>query len=419
MSEKGNKKKKKNANKQENINEQLKSSNPGLYLDFKINFNDFDLFDFSNVKNTNTPDITNGSNIFYCKDKKNKIFTEYKQCDIKDEIIFRARKSKKNYYELIYPIVKMSFSDCNEIEKLNKRMWYVFKSQNPENKYENKNEDYYLSENDIIKFGTVKYEIIKMHKSSSSEKVENNIEKDLKFGSIFEKFYPEFNNENETCNICDQDNSSEDNPKVKLCKCHIYMHYECLKNTLKKKIKEYEKVTKYTCEEFYCKECKSPYPLKFYIKFDDNSDKENEKLLIDLKIPEKCDYIILENLNEKKKSIKNVFVVKLEGGEITIGKNNNNNIIIDDKNNQSGVSKEHCFLKYDKDKGLLTIIDKSTYGTSVLIKSNAKIENNKELYFQNGKFFIKAKYIEGEVKKEKSISKVDSDEKNTIFEINI
>ena len=145
----------------------------------------------------------------------------------------------------------MSFSDCNEIEKLNKRMWYVFKSQNPENKYENKNEDYYLSENDIIKFGTVKYEIIKMHKSSSSEKVENNIEKDLKFGSIFEKFYPEFNNENETCNICDQDNSSEDNPKVKLCKCHIYMHYECLKNTLKKKIKEYEKVTQYTCEEFY------------------------------------------------------------------------------------------------------------------------------------------------------------------------
>ena len=74
-------------------------------------------------------------------------------------------------------------------------MWYVFKSEknNGKNKYENKNEDYYLSENDIIKFGLIKYEITKIHKSSSSEKVNNNQIKEAKLGSIFEKVYPQYN----------------------------------------------------------------------------------------------------------------------------------------------------------------------------------------------------------------------------------
>ena len=87
-----------------------------------------------------------------------------------------------------------------------------------------------------------------------------------------------------------------------------------------------------------------------------------------MKIPEQNDYIILESLNqiiEGNKNIKNIFVCQLTDEEITIGRNTYNDIIIDDDEN---ISKNHCILKYDKENDRLTIIDKSTYGTSVLIK---------------------------------------------------
>ena len=62
----------------------------------------------------------------------------------------------------------MNFRDYKEIEKLDNRLWYVFKTQNQDDKYENKNEEYNLLKNDIIKFGSAKYEIIEKHISSSS-----------------------------------------------------------------------------------------------------------------------------------------------------------------------------------------------------------------------------------------------------------
>ena len=159
-----------------------------------------------------------------------------------------------------------------------------------------------------------------------------------KFGSIFK--YE--NKEKNICEICNDTNSNEENPKVKLCKCENYIHYKCLKKSLKQNIKKEEKenenknVTFYKCEKFYCEICKSQYPYKFNIN---NKDYP----LIDLNIPEQNDYIILESLNqEDNKNIKKIFVVKLTDKDITIGRNTNNDIIIDEKSN---ISRNHCILK--------------------------------------------------------------------------
>ena len=316
------------------------------------------------------------------------------QSEIEDifEILFKARKSKKNYYELIYPIIKLNYKDKNEIEKLDKRIWYVFKRE--KQIIENKNEDYNLIKNDIIKFSTTKYEIIEKHISSSIPENKNQLnEINEKFGSVFDKFYPEYELDPKIiCSICKKGDSSKENPKVKLCQCENYIHYECLKNLLKQNIKENKNtnVTLYRHNEFKCKSCKSQYSYKFYINFEE----EKEYELINLEKPKENDYIILESLNsfEGGQQIKLIFVVKITNKEITIGRNKDNDISIIGPS----VSGYHCILKYNKENGYLTIIDKSTFGTSVLIKGNIKIELTKKLYFQSGNTYIKA-----ELKKEK------------------
>ena len=390
MKKKSNKRKNKNKKKKENKSQILepKENILGLHLDLIINNSIENLIEYNSDKVTNLKGFTEKS-IYCCKNKTNNgIYFRNNQMDIEEglKILFRARKSKNNYYELIYPLIKLAFRAHKEIEKLDNRMWYVLKSKIQNNIYINENEEYNLLENDIIKFGGTKYEIVEKHITSSFSEIKNRLnDVNHQFGSIFR--YE--NKKNEVCSICGDKNTIEGNPQVKLCKCDNYTHYECIKNILKQNaiIKENEKgnVITYKCEGFNCKTCKCQYPYKFCIN-------NEEYTLIDLKIPEKDDYIILESLNpiiEKKKNIKNIFVIKLTDKEITIGRNTTNDIIIDE---DSWISREHCILKYDKENGYLTIIDESSYGTSVLIKGNAKIELYKKLYFQIGNAFIKAEY---------------------------
>ena len=388
MKGKGSKQGKKNINKDEN---------PGLYLYASTNIYGKDDINI---------DFTDKKSIFYCKNK-NVILPIDNQTEINEqlEICFRARKSKNNYYELIYPIIKIPYSDYSEIEKLDNRLWYILKSADPKNNSENPNDDYNLLENDIIKFGKSKYEIIEKHISNSSTEQNNQINNiNRKFGLIFDEFIPEYSNENDTCFFCEDRKLSKEIPKVKLCKCDKYAHKECCKDEIKKRLKHIkpknnkkENVIRYIWKDFNCNECKTPIPSKFFFNFDEVKPKDS-------------DYIILESLNEKRKHINDIFVVKLEGEEIlTIGRNINNDIIIDD---DDSISREHCILNYNKSNGFLTIKDKSKFGTSVLIKGNAKIEKNKKLYFQNGNIYIKAEYYTGKIKTEEGKHKDDSKEIN-------
>ena len=355
----------------DNSNEKQGNSRVSLHLYFKVE------------ESFESHAITKEKNIFYCqsiKEKNQYIYGIQKQIDIGEQLrmLFRARKSKNNYYELIYPIVKMFYFNYDEIKKLDNRMWYVFKSKNLDNKYENENEEYNLLENDIIKLGKRKYEIIEKHISSSIPEIKNQLnEVNHQFGSIFYKFYPKYDkNQNNYCDICYKDISSEENPKVKICQCKSYIHYECLKNALDKNltINEKSNFILYRHKYFNCKKCKSPYPYKFYI---------NNKAysLIDLKIPENNDYIILESLNsleekgnDKKQNIKNILVINLSEKEISL---------------ENG-----AIVKYNKNNNYLTIVNKNNIPVPVLIKGNAKIELNKKIFFQNGNVYIKAEYKE-------------------------
>ena len=377
-----------------------------ISLSFFFKIIDYEDKSFDYKKEINLITRSTKKSIFCCQKKSNKdIIFRNNQIDIDQEYettLFRARKSKNNYFELIYPLIKMNFRDDKEIEKLDNRLWYMFGTQNQDKKYKG-NEEYNLLKNDIIKFGMAKYEIIEKNISSSSSisEIKSQLNKiNNKSGSIFK--YE--NNETNICEICNDTNSNEENPKVKLCKCENYIHYKCLKKSLKQKIKKEkkEKVISYKCEKFYCEICKSQYPYKFNIN---NKDYP----LIDLNIPEQNDYIILESLNqiiEGKKDIKKIFVVKLTDKEITIGKRDGNDIVIDEGQN---ISRNHCLLKYDKEKDLLTIIDNSKYGTSVLIKDNIKIELNKKLYFQTGNVYTKAECKEEEELKDRNNTTINMD----------
>ena len=379
-----------------------------ISLSFVFKRIDYEDKSFDYKKEINLITRSTKKSIFCCQKKSNKdIIFRNNQIDIDQEYettLFRARKSKNNYFELIYPLIKMNFRDDKEIEKLDNRLWYMFGTQNQDNKYK-ENEQYNLLKNDIIKFGYAKYEIVEKNISSSSSisEIKSQLNKiNNKSGSIFK--YE--NNETNICEICNDTNSTEENPKVKLCKCENYKHYKCLKNSLEikpeKKENENKNVTFYKCKKFNCKKCKSQYPYKFNIN---NKDYP----LIDLNIPEQNDYIILESLNqiiEGKKDIKKIFVVILTDKEITIGKSDDNDITIDEGQN---ISRNHCLLKYDKEKDLLTIIDNSKCGTSVLIKGNIKIELNKKLYFQTGNVYTKAECKEEEELKDGNNTTINMD----------
>ena len=380
-----------------NKKQEKENNNQGLHLDFIINNSFENMFKYK--KSQDSQDIitrlphffNNEKSIFYLKNLEyNKVVHCFDQIEIKDncETLFRARKSKNDYYELIYPIVKIFFSEYKDIKKLDKRMWYLLESDKKDFIYETNNEEYNLEQNDIIKFGQRKYEIIEKHINNQIKK-ENNLS-----DSIFYKYYPVYENNNNTkiiCSICNEGNSNEKNPKIKLCKCEKYTHYNCLKQKVKNigiKKNKNENVTSYICKKFECNECHSPYPYTFYIPFE--SGVENKYSLMDLEIPENDDYIILESLNtlekENKHNIKTIFVIKLSDNEIKIGNAYFNDIIDED----NSVSREHGILKYDKSNGVLKIINKGRFGTSVLIRNNFKLKMNKKLYLQIGNVYIKA-----------------------------
>jgi hypothetical protein len=171
------------------------------------------------------------------------------------------------------------------------------------------------------------------------------------------------------------------------------MHYSCLKNSLKIEESENDKknVISYECKNFNCETCNRPYSYKYEIK-DENGDKELISL-IDIKVPEEyINYIILESLTfiHHSENEKNIFVVKLNDEEITIGKDNKCDIVDLNKT----ISREQAILKFNKDNGNLNLINKGRYGTLVLIKNNVKLKVNEKIYIQMENTNIKAEVKE-------------------------
>ena len=105
---------------------------------------------------------TISKNLYFIRKKNNKIKTipQNSEFDDKDEILFHIRKSfKTQEFEIINPVRKLLKKNDYNVNGLNRRMWYVVKPKY--DNYENDNEDYDLNENDIIKLGRRKFEIVK------------------------------------------------------------------------------------------------------------------------------------------------------------------------------------------------------------------------------------------------------------------
>ena len=123
--------------------------------------------------------------------------------------------------------------------------------------------DYYLSKNDIIKLGRVKY-ILNEVNFISGEQKENLIipsnknyinEINSKVGSPFDFVYevkclgdeikPEKDNEEkQLCKICYSDETDDNNPMVHLCNCKgglNYAHFDCIKQWMKTKLIIFQK----------------------------------------------------------------------------------------------------------------------------------------------------------------------------------
>ena len=192
------------------------------------------------------------------------------------------------------------------------------------------------------------------------------------------------------CRICFDEESSLDNPRVRLCKCNDYIHYECLKKWIERNIfkrKNSKKtVLSYILTKFFCEVCLKPYPLKFKI-FGINK----EYSLIDIKLPVQQNYIVLESLGAttRNKNLKLIHIIKLIDKEITFGKEK----ICDIIDRGKYVSRKHAIIRYNNQNGDVILENKSkNFDTLVLVRNPIKI-NEKKIDFQVGRTIITANII--------------------------
>ena len=421
----------------------LVSEKEVLYSHFKFNNISSELFDLLS-KNPKEIDTCFEDNTFICF-KKNTIIRVNNQSNIeprKGEILlFKIRKDKStNDYLLENPIpTKISEDSSNS---LNIKLWYILNNEKSDNNdgIININDNYYLCEKDIAKFGNIKYIIqeisldVKLkltisnsinnnseityteeNTESSQENQENQIsqEKQVNYNinslndnsaDIFDflptlkEYYIEGKKDKDyvVCGICKQKKYKKENPLIKLCSCN-FVHFNCVKKIIKLKAKiiDTENAKNYYLKGLNCKKCHTIYPLKFKIL-------DNIYQFYEIEKPTDSDYMIFESVESKMYygHMKLIHVIKLNDNIIKIGRKGGiNDVIICDPS----VSKEHAFIKYNKEKGkiLLSNISKK-FGTLILIKKSLKI-NEQKIQIQIGKVFIEARTMKfGEFQKIKN-----------------
>ena len=394
-----------------------KTKNTKLFTTFKIwkKSDASGIFDYQNENIYEVEHSTTKKNIYYFKSITEKITAKESHADHSpgDNLLFHARKNNKNNYEIINVIKKNMEKNDSNIKSLDNNMWLVLKSESQIN-FENNNPPYKLMENDIIKFGRRKYEVLKLNIpiSQGNEYEENSLNLiNQKYGQVFNKFLKpnqyckeikELNknnnlisdkkindgyNEDKDCRICFGSESTKENPKLRICRCKTFIHYKCLKMFLQTHIKMSENqkgtVTSYHHDKFNCEVCEEPLPLKFSIKYDKNEIRDY--YLIDgLELPENLNYIILESLIyvKEKKNKKNVFVIRLTENEYTFGRNDKNDMVDDD----ISISRFHAVLKFDQESGDITLVNKSKFQTTSVMSKEA-YKKTSHFFWSFGKFY--------------------------------
>jgi hypothetical protein len=308
--------------------------------------------------------------------------------------------------------------DVNDINlrALNEYIWKIINLDVLENDDDCENDDYYLVENDIIKFGNIKYFVREIHIEG-----ENNWEKRKQ---IF-KLIPEckdYKKCNEQCNDkCDEKCNVHCNcnkERYRLCECkNKYLHYDEMNKWLDNRviIRENNKktVTNYTfkiyhCKELYekdnncsgkeCKYCNCKYDNTYYPIRCKLPNKEDIIDFYPIKKPENSDYLVLESFEflnlDNGTSERNIHVIKLnEEEDINIGRGRNNDVIIDDES----ISENHAVIRYYNGEKKLVLKNRSeTSGTLVLYKDTKVEVKEKAVYLQINNVYIEAKVMKGE-----------------------
>ena len=330
-----------------------------------------------------------------------------------EELLFYIRKNKNEVFTFENPVPsKNTTFNLDNINNLNNKIWYVLISNNPN--INSQNEDYYLSQNDIIRMGNVKLIAKEIHIANENDSEEANKEAIAKYdinslnrntGTIF-NFCPKIEkyvllteyarNRQINCIYCHKYDCDKDNPLISFCSCNNYFHFQCLKEKIRKKTIFKQNTDKtvnnyYIKGEVFCKKCNLNYPLKFQIE-------ENEQFyeLFSADIPKEENYLILESIENKLYygSMKFIFIIGLNEKEKKIGRRRANDIVICDPS----ISNFHAKIKYDKGKIFLKNISE-TFGTLILVKKPITINDN-TIKLQVGRSVIEAKQMTyGEFKK--------------------
>ena len=209
--------------------------NLGLYLRIKTSQNCLGIYEKSKIIHEKNYFETVDSYFFL--NKKNIILKSNNQFD-EDEngeiLLFHIRK-QNNYFQIENnPGKNMPLTEKN-INILNYKLWYVIDNNNIIN------DVYYLTQNDIIRFGNFKFILkkIQINKKDIKNKIIKKLRYDINeinlskkdispnFEPILDFFKIAQDNNDEAdkkCHFCDKENCSEENPLVKLCACDKYKH---------------------------------------------------------------------------------------------------------------------------------------------------------------------------------------------------
>ena len=387
----------------------------GLYLNCKTRIGDINVFyDFSSDK-VNEINLFLEKNYYITESKEIECFEFWNNIPKNKNYLFKIvvkhnSKGKKIESKINYNTKPEYEIDKSSIINWEQCLWYIINSDStPKELTKMENKDYILKENDVLKIGYYKYIISKIYFKN----------KDYPKKGIFSTI-PTYKDIMK-CEHCDE-------YMVRLCKCEDYIHIKELKKKVKDStiIRENAKTTSFyfniiQCEEDECKDGKNCtfYLLKYKYKDEDiekideinknnNNIEKKDNILsffdFDEYIPKDSDYMIIESIDEAindqnlNKIVKFVYIIKLNGEDITIGKDNSNDIILNDKL----ASKKHAVIKYDN--GNLIIKNMSEHsGTLALLRPKHNkdiafiIPPEETFFFQSNKTIFESKIMSKEV----------------------
>lgn len=388
----------------------------GLYLNCKTRIGDINVFyDFSSDK-VNEINLFLEKNYYIVESKEIECFELYNNIPKNTKkylfkiVVKHNSKGKKIEAKINYNIKSENKIIKSSIINWEQCFWYIINSDDTSKKLtKTENKDYILKENDVLKIGYYKYIISKIYFKN----------KDYPKKGIFSTI-PTYKDIMK-CEHCDE-------YMVRLCDCEDYIHIKELKKKVKDStiIRKNAKTTSFyfniiQCEEDKCKDGKNGtfYLLKYRYKDEDiekideinknnNNIEKKDNILsffdFDEYIPKDSDYMIIESIDEAindqnlNKIVKFVYIIKLNGEDITIGKDNSNDIILNDKL----ASKKHAVIKYDN--GNLIIKNMSEHsGTLALLRPkdikdiSFIIPPEETFFFQSNKTIFESKIMSKEV----------------------